>query len=149
MLEVDLHEEVLEPLVEVHTIGAREVCSTPSLDSKVFNSYKEYVEAISDALFCPTFNIGCNTLPAKRCVKIKKQGNAISKCIKGLDHMGCVGPKNTINLDPSSKRKSWDSDIVMEDCEWDLKRSCMGSGVALHFSESVADVGESQSREQE
>ena len=49
------------------------------------------------------------------------------------------------------KRKSWDTDVVMQDRDGDLKRSCVGNGVSAHLDDSsfdtVAGVGKEQSRE--
>ena len=58
-----------------------------------------------------------------------------------------IGTTQNILLELSGKRKTWDSDVVMEDSECDLKRSCMGSRVEISISSSIVEVGLPQPRE--
>ena len=82
-------------------------------------------------------------------MKLKKRKG--TRGTKGKD-----GDKQIANTDPTiavwvetlSKRKAWDLDIKMQDCAAEMKRSSIGDGVCDETMEKVAEVGESQPREQ-
>lgn len=55
-------------------------------------------------------------------------------------------------MDHAMKRKSSDTDVVMQDSDGELKHSCVGNGVSTHLVESLFEIvggdGVAQSREQ-
>lgn len=87
-------------------------------------------------------------------MKIKKRdtwGNIPAKTFM-LGNNTIIGPSNTVRGTKfSSKRKVWDTDVIMEDSVDDLKRSCAGDGVLVVVSDisvlQVAGVGGGQPRE--
>lgn len=105
---------------------------------------------------CPTFQMGKGSSNPKKQVKIKRKklnGGNSQKPPLGIT---CVATTQSVDVSPymdhAVKRKSWDTDVVMQDTEGVLRRTCVGNEVSVSFVESsfdtVAGVGEAQPREQ-
>ena len=91
------------------------------------------VEMTSSSGFtCHSFQVGSYKPSSKKFHKARRRVVAVSNthhvprpCIAFSDHvLLCV------ERDLSCKRKSDDMDVVMNDCDWELKRSCVRTGVA-------------------
>lgn len=109
----------------------------------------------------PMFHIRTHVPKPKRHVKMRKKGAARGRHVLTNTHVhGVVNASECINeivgFDGSSKRKMWDSNVVMEDNNEDLKRLCGENGVlndalsvpSVMIVSQVAGVGVDQPREQ-
>lgn len=104
----------------------------------------------------PTFHMGTHVPKPKKQVKIRRK-EAGGENNKLTAMHGAFNSSEAINVmvgyDASSKRKTWDSDVVMEDNLDDSKRLCGDTGIFAGSSVStvfrVAGVGVDQPCEQQ
>lgn len=120
--------------------------SCPTLNDTT--AYIDAVGSIPEIPFCPSFEIGCSNPPTKKLLKPKKKKNGESiKICRDLNRKGSW----VDSQDPSDscKRKIWDMDVVMEDSEMVMKRSCMVQDMDGSLNDIVAEVGDHQPRKQQ
>lgn len=96
-----------------------------------------------------TFNAGSLVPSSRSFIKARRKSGPrpSQKCVSKQENVAEV--TTVSQAESHSKRKTWDTDTEMLDCDGDQKRSCSGYGIFLASDDIVAEVGDDQPREQQ
>lgn len=96
-----------------------------------------------------TFNAGSLLSSSRSFIKAKRKSGPrpLSKNLTRQKEV--VEETKELHADSHTKRKTWDIDTKMMECDGEQKRSCSGYGIFLSSDDKVAEVGVDQLREQQ
>lgn len=145
-------------MADVDFVGTKEVavvqCSNPDNSSSAdLTVFERELNVAGAEVTCNLFHVGKSVVPSRKFIKAKKCSSRAKKPLSE-NVVSCstlmVVPAQQLGSDHGSKRKMEDADVVMEEYDGGLKRSCGDISLSVQLNEDkVAGVGYDQPREQQ
>ncbi|CAO2822706.1 unnamed protein product [Amaranthus hypochondriacus] len=143
--DVDNNHDDVPNVVSVGDLNNSQCDAPVSVPNNVLNAPLD-----ADSGSVPfAFNAGSSLSSSRSFFKAKRKSGPRPLSKNKTKQVAGVEENNVHNVDTHTKRKTWDTDTEMLDCDGDMKRSCSGYGIFFSSDIQVAEVGVDQLREQQ